>query len=84
MTIEPARLRIAGARSEVLRLSEVLTETIDVAGASATIERTVRVAPGGLHVWLEGPDRVTVQIPIVPLPEPPPAAPAPAPRRGRR
>jgi YbbR domain-containing protein len=79
--VEPARVRIAGARSEVLRLSELLTETIDVAGANAAIERTVRVAPGGLHVWLEGSDRVTVRIPIAAIPEP---APEPAPRKGKR
>jgi YbbR domain-containing protein len=75
ITIEPPRLRITGARSEVLRLSEVLTETIDVAGANAPIEKTVRAAPGGLHVWLEGPNEVTVRIPIAPPPEPPPARP---------
>ena len=42
--VDPPRLRIAGARSEVLRLSEVLTETIDVAGANAPLEKKVRRA----------------------------------------
>jgi YbbR domain-containing protein len=68
VTIEPARLRISGARSEVLRLSEVLTETIDVAGANTAIEKTVRATPGGLHVWLDGANEVTVRIDIAPAP----------------
>jgi YbbR domain-containing protein len=82
--VEPARLRIAGARSEVLRLSEVLTETIDVAGANASLEKTVRVMPGGLHVWLDGDEEVSVRIPIDPIPElapPPPERPA---RKGKK
>jgi YbbR domain-containing protein len=79
VVIEPPRLRIAGARSEVLRLSEVLTETIDVAGANAPLERKVKAAPGGLHVWLDGPNEVTVRIAIVP--EPPPAAASSRPKR---
>lgn len=74
VTIEPARLRITGARSEVLRLSEVLTETIDVTGARAPIERTLRAAPGGLHVWLEGPSEVKVRIDVATLPAPEPPA----------
>jgi YbbR domain-containing protein len=79
--IDPPRLRIAGARSEVLRLSEVLTETIDVTGANAPLERKVKAAPGGLHVWLDGPAEVTVRIEIVP--EPPPQPPAAARPKGK-
>lgn len=70
VTIDPPRLRIAGARSEVLRLSEVLTETIDLAGAVAPVERKARVLPGGLHVWLDGADEVTVRVEVLPVPEP--------------
>jgi YbbR domain-containing protein len=81
VAIDPPRLRIAGARSEVLRLSEVLTETIDVTGANAPLERKVKAAPGGLHVWLDGPAEVTVRIAIVP--EPPPAPPAAARPKGK-
>jgi YbbR domain-containing protein len=84
VVVEPARLRISGARSEVLRLSEVLTETIDVAGANASLERTVRATPGGLHVWLEGDDRVAVRIEIAPVPEAPPPPPEPPARKGKR
>jgi YbbR domain-containing protein len=84
VVVEPARLRIAGARSEVLRLSEVLTETIDVAGADAALEKKVRAIPGGLHVWLDGDELVAVRIAIVPVPvpeAPPPARPA---RKGKQ
>jgi len=70
VSIEPTRLRISGARSEVLRLSEVLTETIDVAGAVAPLEKKVRATPGGLHVWLDGANEVTVRIDVAPIPEP--------------
>jgi YbbR domain-containing protein len=70
VTIDPPRLRIAGARSEVLRLAEVLTETIDLTGAVVPVERKARVLPGGLHVWLDGADEVTVRIEVVPIPEP--------------
>jgi YbbR domain-containing protein len=76
VTIEPPRLRISGARSEVLRLSEVLTETIDVAGASEPFEKKVRATPGGLHVWMDGENEVTVRIGIIPAPEPEPEPPA--------
>jgi YbbR domain-containing protein len=81
VVIEPPRLRIAGARSEVLRLNEVLTETIDVTGANAPLERKVKAAPGGLHVWLDGPGEVTVRVAIVPVPPEPAAAVPPAKRK---
>jgi YbbR domain-containing protein len=81
VAIDPPRLRIAGARSEVLRLAEVLTETIDVAGADAPLEKKVRAIPGGLHVWLDGEKEVTVRIAIVPEPAPEPEAAAGKPKR---
>jgi len=68
INVDPPRLRIAGARSEVLRLAEVLTETIHLAGAVAPVERRVRVLPGGLHVWLDGADEVTVRVDVRPQP----------------
>jgi len=83
VSIEPARLRISGARSEVLRLSEVLTETIDVAGANAPLEKKVRATPGGLHVWMDGENEVTVRIAIVPAPEPEATAPATPKRKAK-
>ncbi len=80
VVVEPARVRIAGARSEVLRLSEVLTETLDVTGANASFERKVRALPGGLHVWLDGAELVTVRVEV--LPEPPPE-PEPKAKKGK-
>ena len=83
ISIEPPRLRISGARSEVLRLSEVLTETIDVAGANAPLEKKVRATPGGLHVWMDGENEVTVRIAIVPVPDPAAPPPPKAKRKGK-
>ncbi|MBS1106154.1 MAG: YbbR-like protein [Deltaproteobacteria bacterium] len=61
---DPPRVRIAGARSEVLRLSEVATETIDVAGATGPVEREVRVSVGPGHVWADSPQTVKVKVSI--------------------
>jgi hypothetical protein len=57
----------------VLRLSEVLTETIDLTGANTPLERKVRALPGGLHVWLDGAEEVTVRIEVGPQPPEPEA-----------
>jgi len=62
IAIDPPRVRIAGARSEVLRLSEVATETIDIAGASGPVEREVRISAGPAHVWAESPRTVKVKV----------------------
>lgn len=72
--IAPPRVRITGARSEVLRLSEVVTEMIDVTGATGTLEREVRVSPGAGHVWADEPRTVKVRVRIEPEPAPPPEA----------
>jgi YbbR domain-containing protein len=64
----PPRVRIFGARSEVLRLAEAVTETIDVSGLTATEERDVRVSPGSGHLWVEDPGSVRVRIRVAPLP----------------
>jgi len=94
VTVTPPRVAVAGARSEVLRLAEVATDTIDVTGLEAPVERDARLLLGGTHVWLENPGsvRVKVQVQVAPKPEPPPppepeAKPAPAAagkRKGRR
>lgn len=74
--IDPPRVRIMGARSEVLRLSEVATETIDVAGASGPVEREVRISAGPGHVWAESPRTVKVKVVVEAEPvEARPAAP---------
>jgi YbbR domain-containing protein len=64
ITVDPPRVRITGARSEVLRLSEVATETIDVAGASGAVEREVRISAGPGHVWAESPRTVKVTVAV--------------------
>ena len=61
-------MRVSGARSEVLRLGEVVTETIDVNGLAESAERDVRVSAGGGHLWVEDPGSVRVRIRVVPQP----------------
>ncbi len=68
ISIDPPRVRITGARSEVLRLSEVATETIDVAGASGPVEREVRISAGPGHVWADSPKTVTVKVMVEAVP----------------
>jgi YbbR domain-containing protein len=68
--LDPPRVWLTGARSRVLRLSEVVTETIDLSGLEAPTEREVKLSLGGDHVWMEGEDPVKVRIGIEPL-EPP-------------
>jgi YbbR domain-containing protein len=68
--VEPERVKITGARSEVLRLSEVVTEPIDVTGFTETTERQVRVAVGGGHLWVDGAPQVKATVRITKPPEP--------------
>lgn len=65
--VEPLRVRITGARREVLRLSEVVTETIDITGANQTLERAVRPLLVGPHLWLEDEGTIKVRIEVTPL-----------------
>ncbi|MCP5059529.1 MAG: hypothetical protein GY937_22730 [bacterium] len=69
--VEPARIWITGARSEVLRLAEVMTETIDVNGLDAPLERSVKPALVGRHVWVEKEQDVTVRVQVAPIAEEP-------------
>jgi YbbR domain-containing protein len=64
--IEPPELMIAGARSEVQRRGEVVTETIDVSGLQADATRTVKVALSRPHVWLAEDRPLEARIKIVP------------------
>jgi YbbR domain-containing protein len=64
--IEPPRVWLVGARSAVLRLSEVVTETVDVAGIAESTEREVRLSLGDSHVWREDDDPVTLKIAVEP------------------
>lgn len=70
--VDPPKVRVSGARSEVLRLGEAVTETIDVTGITDTAEREVRVSAGGGHVWVQEPGLVKVKIRVAPRPEPAP------------
>ena len=74
--VDPPRVWLQGARSDVLRLSEVVTETIDVNGLDRPTEREVKLSLGAGQVWKEesAPVKVKLQIDPVPPPAPPPAA----------
>ena len=74
--MDPPRVWLQGARTDVLRLSEVVTETIDVSGLDQPTEREVKLSLGAGRVWMEesGSVKVKLQIDPVPPPEPPPAA----------
>ena len=67
IVVDPPRVWLSGARSEVMRLTEVVTETIEVAGAQSAIDREVRLSLGGGHVWMEESRPVRVRIPIEPV-----------------
>ena len=66
--VDPPRIRVSGARSEVLRLGEAATETIDVTGLTESTEREVRVSAGAGHVWVQDPGTVKVKIRVSPPP----------------
>lgn len=66
VAVEPPRVWLVGARSSVLRLSEVVTETIDVAGLVESVEREARLSLGAGHVWMEEPSPVKVRVRIEP------------------
>jgi YbbR domain-containing protein len=68
--VQPERVRITGARSEVLRLSEVITETINLTGLKEPLERDVRLNVGGRNAWVEEPTTVKVRVDITPVVEP--------------
>src|SRR5262245_27460371 len=67
IVVDPPRVWLTGARSEVVRLTEVVTEPIEVTGAEAPIDREVRLSLGGGHVWMEENRPVRVKIPIEPV-----------------
>ena len=68
--LDPPRVRLTGARSRVMRLSEVVTETIDVSGLEAPVERQVKLSLGSDHVWMEEDEPVSVRIGIEPVGRP--------------
>ena len=70
--IEPQKVWLEGARSQVMRLNEVVTESIDIAGLAANAQKEVRLVLGAGTVWAEdnAPVQVTVRIEADPVPEP--------------
>jgi YbbR domain-containing protein len=78
VVVDPPRIRITGAQSEVLRLGEVPTETIDITGATGDIEKDALIALSGSHVWLEEAGPVKVRVRFEPMTAEPPEAAAPA------
>ncbi len=70
--VEPERVWLEGARSQVMRLNEVVTEAVDIAGLAASETREVRLVLGGGTVWAEDTEPVEVEIRIEadPTPEP--------------
>lgn len=70
--VTPRRILVTGAESDLLRLGELLTETIDVTGASEPIERPVKIVALGPYAWLEPAQEVRVRVEIQPAPPPQP------------
>ncbi len=81
VAVEPPRIRITGARAEVLRLRTVATETIDVTDAETDVEKEVRLSLADGNVWLEEPVRIQVKVRIEPEVGPEPE-PTPGPELG--
>lgn len=64
----PGRVWLAGARSQVMRLSEIVTEPIDVSEMTESQSREVRPILGAGTVWMEDEKPITVHIDIEPTP----------------
>jgi YbbR domain-containing protein len=69
ISVEPERVWLTGARSEVLRLNEALTETVDITGLAKPLEKEVKLALGRGHVWMEETQPVTVRVQVEAVPE---------------
>jgi len=79
--VDPPRVWLQGARGDVLRLSEVVTETIDVTGLDQPAEREVKLSLGAGRVWKEESGPVKVKLQVDPVPPPAPEPPAETKRR---
>jgi len=64
--VVPDRVWLAGAKSHVMRVAEVQTEPIDVAGLQESQEVQARLILGGGTVWAGDGKPVTVQIVVEP------------------
>jgi YbbR domain-containing protein len=83
VAVEPARVWLVGARSAVMRLTEIVTEVIDVSELSETVEREVRLSLGnGGLVWMEKNEPVKVRLEVRSLAPPEAPAPGAAPQAG--
>jgi YbbR domain-containing protein len=72
----PRRVLVTGAESELLRLGELSTETLDVTGANLPVERSVKVVAVGPNAWLNPGQEVRVRVDVQPAPPPEPEKPA--------
>lgn len=70
VAVEPDRVRITGARSEVLRLTEVITETVTLSGITESFEREVKLTLGARNAWVENPENVRVRVTVTPVEAP--------------
>ncbi|MFQ5416861.1 MAG: YbbR-like domain-containing protein [Myxococcota bacterium] len=70
VVVEPERVWLAGARSQVLRVTEVMTETIDVSELTEPLEKKVRLSIGSALVWMEESQPITVKVAVEPIPTP--------------
>ncbi|MEE2665291.1 MAG: CdaR family protein [Myxococcota bacterium] len=64
LRVVPSRVWLAGARSQVLKLDEVVTEPIVLTGLAESEEREVRLYLGGGSVWKEDEEPVRIVIEI--------------------
>jgi YbbR domain-containing protein len=69
LRVVPSRVWLAGARGQVLKLDEVVTQPIVLTGLSESEEREVRLYLGGGSVWKEDEEPVRVVIEIEALEE---------------
>lgn len=68
VVVVPDKIGLEGARRQVLKMKEVLTEKIDISGLTGDAEREARLVLGGGLVWPEDDKPVRVLIRIEPDP----------------
>jgi YbbR domain-containing protein len=68
VTVEPATVEIAGAKSHVKNLASATTESVSVAGARADVTDEVTVGVSDGAVRLVQAERATVRVEIMPAP----------------
>ena len=66
VSVDPPRVWLVGARSKVLRLKEIVTESIDLSEVTEPLEREANLSLGGGLVWAEKDEPVTVKIDVQP------------------